>query len=173
MKKENKTPGTYSDIIFSKASNKKLDDIIKYIGFDKKDFNDDYHCTIVYSRKKLNWFKTSNGSKQDKNGEVKSKISKLVKIKSFGHFDTEDGKNLHVVIDCPLCESQFKKAEKAGMEFDYPKYTPHVTLLYDCTKDRKNFDISQIDMSKYIGEKLEVVEERITKLNKDWLKDND
>jgi len=43
--------GTYYDIVFNSASNKKLDNIIKELGLTK-DFNDAYHCTLTYSKKR-------------------------------------------------------------------------------------------------------------------------
>jgi len=161
----NTSKGTYSDIIFSEKSNKLLDYILEYYNL-KKDFKDAYHCTLIYSKKHILNYKTSKGVLQDKNGNAKSKINKLVKIKSFGHFDTEDGKNLHIELECLWCHTQFNRAIKSGGIFDYDKYVPHVTLMYNCGKD---FDISRRDTTKWIGRKLEVIEERISELNEDWV----
>ncbi len=162
--------GTYSDIIFSNNSNKKIDKILKYLNF-KKDFNDNYHCTLIYSKKYLQYFKTSKGTKQV-NGEAKSKLSKLIKIKGFGHFDTPEGKNLHMILDCPWCKVQFDRAMKCGAKYDYDEYVPHVTLMYNCTSKNSRFDISKVDMKEFIGVTLEIVEERISILNENWVEDS-
>ena len=154
-----KTKGTYVAVDFSDSTVTLFDDILKEFDL-KKDFKDKYHCTLVYSKKKLNWFRTSKGDKD------KSAVNKLVTIKGFGHFDTEDGKNLHVILDCPYCEAEFQRAKKAGATFDYNKYTPHVTLMYNC----KNFTyIDQGD--KFIGKKVLIVNEYIEDLNLDWLEE--
>ena len=160
--------GTYADVIFSKASNKKFDEILKDFGL-KKDFNDAYHCTLTYSKKYLPYLKTSKGVKQDKSGNAKDKISKLVKIKSFGHFDTNDGKNLHADLECKWCEAQFDRAIRAGATTDYPSYKAHVTLMYDC-KDFTLDPKSEV-YKKWIGETIEIVEERISPLNENWVEE--
>ena len=166
-----KIKGTYSDVIFTEESNKKLDGILEYLGLTK-DFNDDYHCTLVYSKKYLPFLKTHKGDKQDKTNNVKTPvIGKIAKIKKFGHFDTEDGKNLHVVLDCDFCHKRFNNAKASGATYDYDEYIAHITLMYDCQKDIKNFDISQYDVDEFIGETLAIKEERISPLNLDCVKD--
>ncbi len=157
--------GTYMDIIFSKESNNKFDEIIKAFGLEK-DFTDAYHCTITYSKKKVPFLKTSKGKKQ-RNGKVKNKLSKLIKIKSFGHFETDEGKNLHVVLECPWCETQFNRAIKAGATTDYPEYTAHVTLMYNC----EDFVVDDEIGAEFIGETIEIVEERISVLNENWVEE--
>ena len=166
-----KTKGTYQDVVFSTASNKKLDSIIKHINLEK-DFTDAYHCTITYSKIPVPYLKTSKDVKQDKTGNAVSKISKLATIKSFGHFKTPEGKNLHVELECDWLNQRFIYAKSKGAISDYDEYTPHITLLYNCTNIRKNFDIEQIDMSKFIGQKIEIVEERISPLNENWVEDS-
>ena len=162
MKKQ-KISGTYYDCTFSDLSNKKIDNILKELGL-KKDFKDDYHCTLIYSKKYIPHFKTSKNDKQV-HGEVKSKVNYLVKIKDFGFFNTEDGKNLHIVLDCDVCKKQFDKAIKEGASYDYPEYVAHSTLMYNC----KDFILPEKIAAKYIGTRLEVQEERISVLNENWL----
>ncbi len=159
-------PGTYSDVVFSKESNKKLESITKAFGL-KKDFNDEYHCTLTYSKKKVPYLKTSKGIKQDKTGNCKNKISKLVSVKDFGHFDTDEGKNLHVVLDCKWCKTQFDRAIKSGATTDYPDYTAHVTLMYNCDDFTYTDDIGK----EFIGTTIEIIEERISPLNLNWVEE--
>lgn len=161
--------GTYSDVIFSQNTNKKIDKLIKDLGL-VKDFTDKYHCTITYSKKYLPYLKTSKGDKQVK-GEAISKISKLVTVKGLGHFDTDEGKNLHLVLNCKFCEQQFNRHQKAGATTDYPEYTAHTTLLYNC-KDFSTDNLTSKQkeaISKFKDETLEIIEERITQLNENWV----
>jgi len=162
--------GTYMDVVFGSSTNKLFDKIIKEFGLEK-DFKDDYHCTIIYSKKYLPYLKTSKGDKQVE-AKANSKINKLVKIKDFGHFKTPEGKNLHIVLDCPYCKTEFARTIKAGATTDYPEYVAHVTLMYNC-KDfdldfKKNKDLTK----KFIGQKVEIVEERISPLNTNWVEDS-
>jgi 2'-5' RNA ligase len=163
-----KSGGTYHAVEFSKESVKKINEILKDFGLEK-DFTDSFHCTLTYSKKKIPFLKTSKNMKQVK-GAVENGLNILVSIKEFGHFDTPEGKNLHVVLNCPMCEQQFNKAIKQGGTFDYDAYTPHVTLMYDCGE----FDIKKQNKlcEKYIGEKLSISKEYIKPLNKEWLDEN-
>ena len=145
---------TYSDFKFCKKSEKKLLNILKHFGLSK-DFKDDFHCTIVYSKAPIDF------SKHEKI------MDRLVKIKNFGHFDTPDGKNLHVELECQVCEKEHALALKAGASYDYDKYVPHITLCYDC----KDFDY--VDQGKdFIGETLRIIKQDVSPLNEDWLEDN-
>ena len=169
-----KQEGTYYDCVFSHSTNKKIDSIIKDFGLEK-DFNDAYHCTLTYSKVKRIKLKTSKGTPQKKGGRYKdyncyNKVNIIAKIKSFGHFPTEEGKNLHIVLDCDWCEKQHERSIKAGCTFDYDKYTPHVSLMYECG----DFDIEDNKelCDKYIGETIYIVEERISPLNFNWVEDS-
>ena len=169
-----KPKGTYYDVVFCKKSNKKIDNIIKALGLEK-DFNDAYHCTLTYSKKRKTTLKTSTGVVQTKGGDyadfnAKNKINILAKIKSFGHFKTDEGYNLHLVLDCDWCVKQHLRSIKHGCTFDYDKYTPHVSLLYDCG-DFKLEDNEEL-WKPFIGETLRLVEERISPLNLNWVEDS-
>ena len=171
---EKKQEGTYYDCIFSPASNKKIDSIIKAMGLTK-DFNDAYHCTLTYSKVKRIHLKTSKGLKQHKGGaykdyNVENKVNILAKIKSFGHFETPEGRNLHLVLDCDWCEKQHQRSIKEGCTFDYDKYTPHVSLMYNCGDFK--LDENEDLWKPFIGETIHIVKERISPLNFDWVEDS-
>ena len=176
-KKESKfqsKEGTYYDCVFSKSTNEKIDKIIDSFGLEK-DFTDAYHCTLTYSKVKKVTLKTSIGTKQEKGGDYpdfncKNKVNVIAKIKSFGHFETPEGKNLHLVLDCHWCEKQHRRSIKEGCTFDYDKYTPHVTLMYNCG----NFDLDNTKhlWEKFIGETIHIIEERISPLNVNWVEDS-
>ena len=171
---EKKQEGTYYDCIFSPATNKKIDSIIKAMGLTK-DFTDAYHCTLTYSKVKKIHLKTSTGMKQHKGGaykdyNVNNKVNILTKIKSFGHFETPEGRNLHLVLDCDWCVKHHKRSLKEGCTFDYDTYTPHVSLLYNCGDFK--LDENEDLWKQFIGTTIHIVKERISPLNLNWVEDS-
>lgn len=159
--------GTYVDVIFDKEGNDKLDKIIKAFGLEK-DFKDAYHCTIAYSKKPIPKFKTITGDAQDSTGNAKSKISKTMTIKGFGHFDTPEGKNLHVEWDSPFCKAEAQRALDEGGTTDYPEYKAHSTLMYNCG----DFKLDKEIYKEFIGCEINIIQERIQPLNEDWVEDS-
>jgi 2'-5' RNA ligase len=170
----------YVDVLFSSESNRLLNNIIKDLGL-QKDFNDDFHCTIAYSTKEFD-FKLPNESqaKITKNNKEKNIVHVPIKetctIKDFGNFKTPEGLNLHVVLECDFCKSEFNRTKKAGAVYDYPEYTAHVTLMYNCSLPGETKGIPKKyfknNLKKYIGKKLTLVKERKQKLNTNWVQDS-
>jgi len=158
--------GTYMDVTFSNRSNKIFNEIIKSFGLTK-DFNDEFHCTIAYSKKPLPNLTTVGGNTQDEQGNAFESIRKIATIDHFGHFDTDEGKNLHVVLKSNFCNDEFNRAINAGATTDYPKYISHVSLMYDC----KDFTVTDDMATKFIGSKIEIISERISPLNGNWVED--
>lgn len=161
-----KITGTYVDVIFDKKGNELLDSIIKSFGLTK-DFKDEYHCTIAYSKKRIPTFKTSEGASQNENGEAKSKVNQTITIKGFGHFDTPEGKNLHVEWDSPYCKKEAQRALDEGGTTDYPEYKAHSTLMYNC----KDFTLDHKICKDFIGKEINIIQERIQPLNENWVED--
>lgn len=165
----------YIDITFDSESNRLLNQIIKDLGL-VKDFTDAFHCTIAYSKRafifELPGEKTNSEKKDNK---VSVKINETCKIKDFGNFKTDDGLNLHIVLDCLFCNSEFKRTKKAGASYDYTEYIPHVTLMYNCTLPGETEGIPlkyfSNTIKKYIGRKLNITKERKSELNKNWIED--
>ena len=158
--------GTYMDVIFSSTSNALLDEIIASFGLTK-DFNDEFHCTITYSKKPLPNLTTVGGHKQNNLHQATELINENATIIGFGHFDTDVGKNLHVILKSEFCSNEFKRAINAGATTDYPEYIAHVSLMYDCG----DFTYTEEMGSKFIGSELEIVSERISPLNEKWVED--
>jgi len=150
----------YVDIKFNKRSEDLLDKIIEDIGL-KKDFKDEYHCTIAHSKKPFDI-------------DLRANIKENCTIKGFGNFNTDNGLNLHVELDCLFCQSEFKRCIKNGAFYDHPKYIPHITLLYNCEKNGTKLKVKDLKrkLDKYIGLTLDIISESKSKLNKNWLKDN-
>ncbi len=161
-----KITGTYVDVLFDKEGTILLNKIIKDFGLTK-DFTDAYHCTIAYSKKPIPKFQTSEGDTQDDSGNAKSSINKTATIKGFGHFNTPEGKNLHVEWDAPYCKAEAQRALDEGGTTDYPEYKAHSTLMYNC----KDFTIPKDIAKKYIGKTVNITHERIQPLNENWVED--
>jgi len=158
--------GTYMDVVFSEKSNALLDEIISSFGLTK-DFNDEFHCTITYSKKPLPNLTTVGGHEQDDLHQAVEAISEIATIAGFGHFDTDEGKNLHVILKSEFCSNEFKRAIDAGATTDYPEYISHVSLMYNCN----DFTYTEEMGSKFIGSEIEIVSERITPLNENWVEE--
>lgn len=148
------TKGTYVAVKFNELSNKLFNEILDAFGLTK-DFDDDFHCTIAYSRKALPYFKTSKGDPD------RSNIIESAKIKDFGHFDTDKGKNLHIVLDSKYCLKEFNRSKNHGATYDHDKYTPHITLMCNCKEFTYNDELGK----KFIGKPITIVEEYIEDLN--------
>jgi len=167
----------YVDVLFDSESNRLMNQIIKDLGL-KKDFNDDFHCTISYSKKDFNFILP--GEKLDnikiKDNKVHVDINENCTIKGFGNFKTNEGLNLHIELDCPFCKSEFKRCVKAGAVYDYPEYIPHITLMYNCSLPGEDKGIPKEyfknTLNKYIGKKIKIIKERKQKLNKNWVKES-
>ena len=167
-KEEKLSEGTYVGVNYTQASVDELQRITKLLGLEK-DFEDQYHTTIAYSKRMFTFFPYTCGSKRRKVKFVPGNMNK-VKIKDIGHFNTPEGKNLHIVLDAPFCDMEHKRTLRAGAQYDFDKYIAHITLVYNC----KDFDIntfkkenSQIYHS-IIGASLVLKDEYVEKLDPNW-----
>ena len=170
--------GIYVDVKYTQEAENEINKIIKDLGL-KKDFNDNFHITITYSKEFFNpIFPFSDLNKDFTKDSNKYYLllseEVYVTIKSFGHFDTPEGKNLHVVLDCDFCKKVHDKHIKAGAKYDFDKYIAHSTLLYNC-KDFDVFEKSGVlkdSLKKYIGKKLQLKSIDISPLNENWVEDS-
>lgn len=165
----NKVPGTYVAVDFQDESVNELNNIINQLGL-KKDFDDNFHTTIAFSKKYFSFFPKSCGSKSRKRKFV-PRGQRIVKVIDIGHFNTDAGKNLHIVLKSKFCESEHIRAKNAGATYDHNKYIPHITIMYDC----KDFDIHKFKkespdiFNNIIGTNLILKDEYIEKLNNNWV----
>lgn len=167
-KEEKLSEGTYVGVNYTQASVDELQYITKLLGLEK-DFDDQYHTTIAYSKRMFTFFPYTCGSKRRKVKFVPGNMNK-VKIKDIGHFNTPEGKNLHIVLDAPFCDMEHKRTLRAGAQYDHDKYIPHITLMYNC----KDFDINTFKKEnaetyhKIIGTHLVLKDEYVEKLDPNW-----
>jgi hypothetical protein len=151
-----KNDGTYVEAKFSKDTINRL-----YNGWVKEqDFGsnikllnkDDYHCTILYSRKFI-----------PKEFEINDYDKHFCKPKEFKIFQFGKQWCLVLVIECKELNEIHKNLIKAGGTHDYDEFIPHVTL---CLFDNKNdIDISKLELPKMT---LEIVEIKTSPLDLDF-----
>ena len=123
-KKKGHPNGTYVAAKLTKASQKMLDHYVTEAKIPHAADPQQYHSTIIYSRKSIPEVK-----------DYKIKLPLKAKIKEWKLFDNNNsrsGKCLVAIIDSPELEKAHKEIrEKYGATHDYPDYHPHVTVSYD------------------------------------------
>jgi 2'-5' RNA ligase len=114
--------GTYVSVNLNKESSKQLDDWSSANGIKNPIDPNDFHATVIYSRKGV-----PEAKKYDLNLPIDAKIS------GWKIFQTQDGKNALVgIIESKELNTHHKTLRKEyGATHDYPEYSPHVTLSYD------------------------------------------
>jgi len=156
--------GTYVAVDYTDASVKELNNILKLLNV-KKDTNDPFHTTIAYSTKSFIFSPKTCLSKRRSRKFVPKNNNKVI-VTGLELFDE---KNLHLTLNAPFCEEEFKRAQKAGAEYDYDKYIPHITLAYESNFNSKKLDEFKKDNSdilkKIIGTRLILKDEYVEKLD--------
>jgi 2'-5' RNA ligase len=115
----------YSALIVDKKTENKINSLLP----QPKDFDDEYHVTICYSKKPVKISKELI-DKKDFPFEGQGKVI------NWTIFESEKyGKSFVLILDCPCCKEKFNKFIKMGASFDYEKYIPHLTLYYDLPKN--------------------------------------
>lgn len=116
--------GTYVSVELEAASKKELDKWVTDNKIPNAADPDQYHTTVIYSRK---------GVPDVKNYDLNLPIE--AHISGWKIFPTQNGKKcLVAIIDSPELEKHHKTIRsKFGATHDYPDYHPHVTVSYDYT----------------------------------------
>lgn len=129
--------------VFREVENKKaLDEWAKSQGFPIS--VDDYHITIAYSRSDIKDY-------IPKDNKIVVYPSQIMEIKPLG----SEGA---VVLACSINEVslRWKELVDNGATWDYPSYTPHITITYNKPDD---MDLSKIKLPDFpiilLGEKSE------------------
>lgn len=116
---ENEQPGTYAGVRFDRDT---IDALEKFV----KDNNipnghDDWHTTLLYSRKHLPEYKPAGEYPEPMNGTASG-------FEMFG----EDKNILVLTYSCPELSKRHKELmDEHDAEFDFDEYRPHITLSYD------------------------------------------
>jgi len=98
-----------------------------------KDFDDEFHCTLIYSRKEVLI------DKDILNERPFDLFS--AKVKGYTIFESEVyGKSFVLKLDCEKCIEMHKKfMNEYDASFDYEEYIPHVTLVYNLEKTEEEY----------------------------------
>lgn len=153
--------GTYAGVYFdedTKASVKKYiqdNNIPKPVNVDK------LHTTLLYSRKFLPDY--IPGGMYD--SSLIGTPQELVVWKTQGGEGKEPANCLVMKYDCPeLVERHKSLMSEHGATFDYPEYTPHITLSYDIG----DMDVADMSDIKKAVKQIGIVEEYGEDLQLDW-----
>lgn len=127
-------PGTYSGIKLSESHAQDLFLLMTSSGVPGALTTKDYHVTLLYSRKYLPHYVADSELRH---------IATPLCLDVWT--DRENKKVLVLKLNAPsLCARHEELMNKHQATYDYPDYTPHVTMSYDIG----DFDINQIDISK-------------------------
>lgn len=160
-KDKKESGGTYVGAKFDKATCKALTKMMKDLKIPKPLSEDNFHTTIIFSRKPFKeGFEALGDLKEPWVG----------KPLAFDIFTGRNDQNCLVLkYDCP---EQKKRHEKLMKEhdatYDWPEYKVHLTLSYDCG----DFDAKSIKPAEYLKE-IVIANEYTTALDLDWLANKD
>ena len=122
VKEEEK--GLYVAVKYNQSANDDLMDLIKKYNIPSTLKPEDFHTTLIYSRKyaEIDELDDDLGDKEI-----------VTYPKGLEVFETFDKKRALVIkLDCNYLEDRHKYLmDKYELTYDYPEYIPHITLSYD------------------------------------------
>ena len=150
---ESKAPdGTYVAAVLSKASKKKVKELMINLGLTNRVSSDKMHITIIYSRKYVPELEANNNLYPMSASPIGLEV-----------FDMRNGKRTLVlrIKSNPLTKRHNDIMDKYGTTYDFPEYNPHITLSYD---------IGEFDPTSYEGDlpNIELESEYVEDLVLDW-----
>jgi len=117
-------------------------------GFTKTLTPDDFHVTIVYSKKPLDWNKFTPDTTKFKNDNDDRAMDKF-------------GDAVVLKFSSPTLNRRHEQFKNGGASWDYPDYQPHVTITYD------GGDVNHTKIIPYDGI-LAFGPEEFEDLDEDW-----
>ena len=149
-----KVDGVYIEAEVDEKSSKKIKE---YCDKNNIKTNDDYHCTIIYSKKE---FQNLNNIKIPK-GNIKGKVIDIIRFDNKDEdiyalafkLKSKDLENLH----------NFYMKEYDFI-YDFDEYIPHITLSYKA----KNIDPNSLEVPNF---EISFDKINVEALNLDWDKD--
>lgn len=102
---------------------KNADELIEWAkaqGFKKTLPAEDMHVTVVYSKKKMDWFSVPDGVDHYRNKYQKGDRS----VEALGEA-------VVLKFESPDLSARWQEFRDAGASWDYPSYMPHVSITYD------------------------------------------
>lgn len=121
---EIKEKGIYVAVKYNQSAGDDLLDFIKKYKIPSTLKAEDFHTTLIYSRK---W---ADIKELDENMGESEIIAKPTELHVFETFDKK--RALVIKLDCPYLEERHEYLmQKYDLEYDYDEYIPHITLSYD------------------------------------------
>lgn len=145
--------GVYIEV---EVDEKTKTNLLKYCEDNNISSNDDYHCTLIYSKKPFK-------------GKIEKKDVTHIKgkIKEFVRFDNpeEDIYALALKLDCKQLEDLHNfYMKKYDFRYDYDSYIAHITLSYKA----KNIDYKKLPIPDF---EVGFSKMNIEGLNENWADD--
>lgn len=158
---EEALPGTYAGVRFGPDTVKALQKYGKSNGIPNRLPHENFHTTLLYSRKHLPNYQPAGDYPVPMKGTP-------VGFEVWPSQPDDDGnvKNcLVLAYSCPtLYQRHHKLMNQHGATYDFDEYKPHVTLSYDIG------DFNADDLPPF-EEELEIVSEYMEELKQSWADD--
>lgn len=152
------TKGTYIGLKLSEKSKIFLTKLIKDFDIDNPISEDDFHVTLVYSRKPA-----------VKNIVEPDNIYKC-KIDTWDVWESQGKKSFIVKLKCQKLIDRHKELiHKYSLTHDFPDYTPHITLSYNLRND-PNKDVIEKVLKK-LDQQIILTDEYQEDLFPEWADD--
>lgn len=114
--------GTYVSVRYDSETNQRLADFANELSVPNALPPGKYHTTIVYSRRPIPWILAIPGD------------DARVEFAGWDLFPSHrkaDEQCLVMLLKSDYLQSRFNLAMDMGATFDFPVYTPHITISYD------------------------------------------
>lgn len=128
-----------------------LDDLValgETLGLENVTARNDFHTTIIFSKKYINLPPITHDVKID---------PATYSWELFGH----ENNVLVLKYESPELKERFDAAMELGATYDFDEYKPHVTFAFDV----ENIDLDDLDLPTF---SLQLAEEYQTPLDLDW-----
>ena len=125
LKEEKQTSkGVYVAVKYNQSAGDDLLDFIKKYNIPSTLKAEDFHTTLIYSRK------FADIKELDDNMEDSEIVAEPIELHVFETFDKK--RALVIKLDCPYLDERHKYLmQKYDLTYDYEEYIPHITLSYD------------------------------------------
>lgn len=118
--------GTYAELCPSNKSQRILEKIIQQLALDTPTPSAELHCTVTYSRRPC-----------PELGDYRPDIPIGADVLGFRIFSMQNGNRCLVLeLHSDDIMDLHKYAMELGCSYDYPDYTPHITLSYNYPYDQ-------------------------------------
>lgn len=148
--------GVYIALKPTEAALEKIIEIQKLISLPELILKDQLHCTLMYDSftEKTNYL-------------VEPNLIHKATISGCALFGKNEYNAIVLILDSIDIHNRFNFAVSSGLKFDYPEYTPHISLVYQKNNpDIDSFlDIIKNYLSNHSTIEIELNNEYIEKLN--------